>query len=149
MTATRAETQFPSYLSKKYCNDIALDFMTHSIDSLKKYRNKQLIERHRGGMNNIRRYIDQRLTWLQECDQYLNSVTKNRIFLNSLTTNDIFEAMNSVNSELLSLISGVTYSVNAGETPTDIAGEKFDRLFDLVENHKTLMLLNKGQLVLR
>lgn len=144
----QADTRFPSYLSAQYCEEISMDFMTRAMGSLQRYREKQLTERHRGGMNNIRNYLAQRQAWLQECDQYLNASTEHRIFRDDTTTEGIFAAIESVTEELGSLISGVTYSLNPGEEPTDVVADKFDRLFLLVDNHKTRMLL-KGQFARR
>ncbi|WP_439133586.1 hypothetical protein [Pseudomaricurvus sp.] len=143
-----ADGEFPSYLNEKYCNDIKLDFITSSIKSLQSYRDKQLVSQHRGGMNNIRKFLDQREDWLKECDQYLSQTKQNRLFLDDATTASIFEAMDSVSDELTSLISGVTYSVDAGGSPTDVAADKFDNLFKLVDDHQTTMLM-KGQVVYR
>lgn len=143
-----ADGDFPSYLNEKYCNDIKLDFITTSIKSLQSYRDQQLASQHRGGMNNIRKYLDQREEWLKECDQYLSQTKNGRVFQDEATTKSIFNAMDAVSTELNSLISGITYSVDSGGTPTDVAAEKFDHLFKLVDDHQTMMLL-KGQVVYR
>ncbi len=143
-----AEDKFPSYLTGKYCNDIKVDFMTNSIKSLQRYRDKQLASQHRGGMNNIRKFLEQREDWLQECDDYLASTSNHRLFKDENTTSKIFTAISSVTGELQSLITGVTYSVDPGQSATDVAGDKFDRLFKLVDDHQTLMLM-KGQVVYR
>ncbi len=143
-----AEDKFPSYLTGKYCNDIKVDFMTSSMKSLQRYRDKQLASQHRGGMNNIRKYLEQREDWLQECDNYLASTSSHRLFKDDQTTAKIFTAISSVTGELQSLITGVTYSVDAGQSATDVAADKFDQLFKLVDDHQTLMLM-KGQVVYR
>ncbi|GAB3100897.1 hypothetical protein G8770_16420 [Aestuariicella hydrocarbonica] len=143
-----ADDEFPSYLSEKYCQGIKLDFMTSSIKSLQRYRDKQLTSQHRGGMNNIRKFLEQRQDWMLECDQYLSKTGKQRLFLDKKTTESVFSAIDSVASELNSLVNGVTYSVENGGSPTDVAAEKFDQLFKLVDNHQT-MLLMKGQVVYR
>ena len=144
---TLAENQFPSYLNGKFCQDTAADFMTTSINSLQRYRHNQLPTLHRGGMNNIRKYILQRTEWLRECDDYLQATTKLRVFKDDKTTEAIFDAMNAVTEELHALIKGVTYASTDGDQSAQAAA-KFDRLFDTVETHKNLMLL-KGQLVVR
>lgn len=143
-----ADDEFPSYLSEKYCQGIKLDFMTSSIKSLQRYRDQQLTSQHRGGMNNIRKFLEQRQDWMLECDQYLSKTAKQRLFLDKKTTEGVFSAIDSVASELNSLVNGVTYSVENGGNPTDVAAEKFDHLFKLVDNHQT-MLLMKGQVVYR
>lgn len=144
----RADTQFPSYLNPDYCQQLAAEFMTSSVSSLQKYRDAQLPKLHRGGMNNIRKFINQRQNWLLECDQYLSTTKNSRIFKDESTTEEIFDAMNSVTDELESLISGVSYSVDAGREQSSVAEEKFDHLLLLVDNHKTRLQL-RGQLVLR
>ncbi|MGH1373923.1 MAG: hypothetical protein ACRBBW_17925 [Cellvibrionaceae bacterium] len=143
-----AEEKFPSYLTEKYCNSIKVDFMTSSMKSLQRYRDKQLPSQHRGGMNNIRKYLEQREDWLLECDNYLASTSRDRLFKDKKTTDSIFTAISSVTGELNSLITGVTYSTELGESPTSVASQKFDHLFKLVDDHQTLMLM-KGQVVYR
>lgn len=143
-----AEDSFPSYLTEKYCNDIKLDFMTSSIKSLQHYKDKQLASRHRGGMRNIQRFLQQRQDWLQECDGYLSATSEHkRLFRNEATTDTIFAAIDSVSTELGSLIAGVTYTEDPSGTST-VVEEKFDQLFQLVEEHQTLLLL-RGQVVYR
>ena len=144
-----ADNGFPNYLTEKYCNGIKLDFMTGSIKSLQNYRDKQLISQHRGGMRNIQRFLKQRQDWLQECDSYLSATsTHKRLFRNEESTDEILDAINSVSNELGSLIAGVTYSDDAQDSSSSVAAEKFDHLFQLVENHQTLLLL-RGQVVYR
>ena len=147
-SGVQAADNFPSYLTDKYCSDIKVDFMTSSIKSLQRYRDKQLPSQHRGGMNNIRKFLEQREDWMKECDNYLAQTSKDRLFKDAKTTSEIFTAIDSVTTELQSLITGVTYSVDAGGSPTDVAAQKFDHLFKLVEDHQTLMLM-KGQVVYR
>jgi hypothetical protein len=143
-----AEDKYPSYLTGKYCNGIKVDFMTSTIKSLQRYRDKQLPSQHRGGMNNIRKYLEQREDWLLECDNYLANTSRNRLFKDQKTTANIFSAISSVTDELQSLITGVTYSTEPGQSPTSVAAQKFEHLFKLVDDHQTLMLM-KGQVVYR
>ncbi|MYM62772.1 hypothetical protein [Pseudomaricurvus sp. HS19] len=144
----QAEDDFPSYLSPKYCTDVKLDFMTSSMKSLRRYRDSQLASRHRGGMNNIRTYLMQRQEWLLECDSYLQATRETRLFKDDATSANIFNAIESVSSELQSLIAGVSYSVEPGGEITDVASQKFDRLFKLVDDHQTLLMM-RGQFVAR
>ena len=139
---------FPGYLTRKYCNDIAIEFMTTSIKSLQSYRFKHLESKHRGGMRNTNRFIKQRQEWLLECDQYLKYTDYGRLFRNAQTTDRIFAAMASVSKELASLVEGATYTDELGDASTQVAAEKFDLLFKLVDNHKTLMQI-RGQFVTR
>lgn len=144
----QADSGFPAYLNGKFCNDIKQDFINIAMRSLHDYRNQQLASQHRGGMNNIRNFLLQREAWLQECDQYLKATQRVRIFQDDKTTEVIFNAMDAVSKELDSLIRGVTYSMDAGGNPTDVAASKFDQLFKLVDDHQTLMLI-RGQVVFR
>ena len=144
----QAESDFPGYLNGKYCNDLKRDFMSTSLGSLKSYRESQLASQHRGGMNNIRNFVLQQEAWLKECDQYLLTTQRNRIFQDEKTTGKIFGAMAAVTRELDALIKGVTYSADSGRNPTDVAADKFDQLFRLVDDHQTKLQL-KGQLVFR
>lgn len=147
--SVQAESNFPSYLTGKYCNDLKRDFITTSINSLKIYREQQLASQHRGGMHNIRTFVLQQEAWLKECDQYLNATQRSRIFQNAKATQTIFNAMASVSEELDALIKGITYSSAAADgKSTDVAADKFDQLFKLVDDQQTLMLL-KGQFVSR
>lgn len=144
--STQAENNFPSYLTENYCESIKLDFMTGAVKSLQNYRDKQLSSQHRGGMRNIQKYLKQRQDWLQECDSYLSATSEHkRLFKDDDTTTDILDAIQSINNELGSLISGVIY---ASENPTEHAEAKFDELFKLVENHQTHLLM-RGQVVYR
>ncbi len=140
--------EFPSFLNEKYCTDIKLDFMTNSIRSLQLYKEKQLATRHRGGMNNIRNFLTQRQDWLKECDEYLSATSNRRLFKDDKTSDQIFYALESVSAELDALIRGVSYTANAGGATGDLAAEKFDNLFKLVDDHQTLMLM-RGQVVYR
>lgn len=141
-------TKFPSYLSWRYCEDLKRDFMTREIKSLHKYRETQLPTMHPGGMNNTRKLLGQRQEWLQECDTYMTKTSHGRLFTDDKTTDAIFSSIRSVETELTSLVKGVTYSVSSGESPAAVAGEKFDNFFKLMENHQTQMLM-KGQVVYR
>jgi hypothetical protein len=138
--------EFAGYLSRKYCSDIATEFMTSTMKSLQNYRFNHLGSKHRGGMNNTNKFIMQRSEWLEECDNYLKLTDYGRVFKDKATTQKIMSAMSAVKEELDALIQGATYSNT--EDSTIVAGEKFDRLFKLVDHHKTLLLL-KGQFVTR
>lgn len=140
--------KFPSYLSWTYCEEIKIEFMTSTLSSLQRYRDTHLDTKHKRGMKNTRQYINQRKEWLQECDNYLVKTEHGRIFKEAKTTDNIFKALDSVSRELASLVKGVTYSFEHGQDSTAVAAEKFDHLFELVDNHKTLLQL-KGQFVLQ
>lgn len=148
MQSAFAEQTFPSYLSTQYCADLKHSFMTSAVKSLQRYKDQQLATRHRGGMYNIRTFVQQREEWLQECDGYLQATHHQRLFKDAKTTDGIFNAMTSVSQELQSLIAGVSYTVEPGGDVTDVAAQKFEHLFKLVDDHQTRMLM-RGQVVYR
>lgn len=145
---SKNNVEFPTYLTWKYCDDIRMDFMTSSMTSLEKYRSDHFDTRYKGGMRNIKSYIEQRKEWLQECDTYLQFTRKSRIFEDDKTTDSIFAAMDKVTKELDDLIAGVTYSSALGQDSQSVINERFDLLFKEVDDHKTLMHL-KGRYVTR
>lgn len=141
-------TKFPSYLSWNYCDDIRMEFMTSAVRSLEKYRANHLDTRYKGAMRNTKQFINQRQSWLSECDHYLSLTGKGKIFSDQKTTDNIFYAMNDVKEELDALIKGITYSSDFGVESIDIIAEKFDTLLKLVDDHKAIMHL-KGKYVIR
>lgn len=137
--------EFPGYLSWKYCDGIRNEFMTSTMKSLQSYTEQHLSAERRKGMRNTQNFLAQRMDWLQECDDYLAATGKGRIFKDDKTTKGIMDAMESVNAELASLLSGVTYA-GQGTDDTQVAQDKFNTLFTLVDNHKNMLLL-KGHMI--
>ncbi len=118
--------------------------MTSSMKSLQTYADSRLDMNYRKSMRNIKDYLGQRKDWLSECDGYMQATNRGRVFNDDKTTNTIFTAMDEVNTELDSLLSGVTYA--GQESDTAVASQKFQQLFTQVENHKNRLLL-KGQMI--
>jgi len=147
-TTAKYGVEFAGYLNRKYCSDISIEFMTTTLKSLQSYRFKHLESKHRGGMKNTSRFIKQREEWLQECDQYLSLTKQGRVFKDDKTTGQIMAALKAVSKELESLVKGVTYASDGSRNSTTVAAEKFDKLFTLIDNHKTLLQL-RGQFVTR
>ncbi len=147
---TKAESthnvDIPSYLSWKYCGDIKAEFMSVSLRSLETYRDTNMSTQRKRSMKNTRHFVEQRKDWLQECDNYMKMTKNERLFKDDATTDNIFETLTDLSEELSSLLSGVTYASDFGQDSTVIAGEHFDQLFKLVDDHKTLLQL-KGQYV--
>lgn len=139
-------TEFPSYLTWKFCDDTKSSFMQADVRSLENYRSKRLNIEHRNRMKNIQKFINQRKEWLQECDNYLELTDHGRIFRDEETTEKIFASMDAVSGELGSILRGVTYTDETGQEANSIIATKFDGLFRLVDDHKTVMML-KGQFV--
>lgn len=136
---------YPSYLTWKYCEGIAGEFMTSTMKSLHSYTEQHLDVKRRRGMRNTKTFLEQRKDWLSECDSYMAATGKGRIFRDDKTTKSIFAAIDSVNAELDSLLNGVTYANEEGDD-TQVAATKFDELFTLVDNHKNLLLM-KGYMI--
>lgn len=138
---------FPSYLNARFCEDTRVEFLLRGRRNLQQYYDQHLQSGHRGGMRNIHNFIQQRIEWLQECDEYLRLTDQGRIFRNEETTAEIFEAMQVVSQELDRLVyrSGATgtYVSDTGEAPV-----LFDQLFGRVDAHVTDLQL-RGQLVIR
>ena len=129
--------KFPDYLTEKYCKTTTTDFLVNARKSLQKYRDDRLSSGHRGGIHNIRNFIDQRKDWLVECDQYLDAIKQGRVFRSKETTENIFRAMDSLSVELKSLVYRPKNSAEDTAQITELAGQKFDLLFKLMDAHKT------------
>jgi hypothetical protein len=131
------QVKFPSYLDSKYCRTTTVDFLTTARRSLQQYLDERLDTAHRGGMRNIRNFIEQRREWLQECDQYLNLTNQGRIFRTKETTDQIFSSINSLSEELDRLIK---IRRTAEEDPLELttgARQKFQILFKNMDDHRT------------
>ena len=137
---------FPGYLTWKYCEGIAMDFMSSSMRSLDNYRSKHFNTKYKGPLKNTRSYLVQRKEWLKECDDYLSKTKNIRVFNDDKTTKQIFSSIDRVNSEFQALIKGASYS--SDEEAKIVMDDKIDNLFKLVEDHKTIMHL-KGKYVVR
>lgn len=138
--------KFPSYLTWKYCEGIAVDFMTSAVRSLDSYRNNHFSTKYKGPLKNTRSFLVQRKDWLQECDDYLIKTKKSRVFNDTKTTTKIFTSIDNVSGEFQALIKGASYASN--EDAQEVMNEKINTLFKQVEDHKTIMHL-KGKYVVR
>ncbi len=139
-------TKFPRFLTWKYCDRLKYDFMTVDIESLISYGSKHFQTKFKGPIKNIITMIEQRETWLSECDDYVSKTREERVFYDTKTTDNIFGKMANVKKELKAVLSGVTYSSIQGDETQKIVQEKFEALYDTVDTHKNLMHL-KGKLV--
>ena len=92
--------------------------------------------------------MNKQKSWLQECDAYLKATNKKRVFGDPKSTDAIYASIDLVTKELTALINGATYSDVLGKEPNYIMKEKFDFLFQVVDNYKTQVHL-KGQYVYR
>lgn len=137
--------KFPEYLDSKYCKTTTVDFLVNSRKSLQKYRDERLGTGHRGGIRNIRNFIEQRKEWLQECDNYLGLTKQGRVFRTEATTDSIFSAMTSLSAELNSLVFRPKNAAEDTVQITELAGQKFELMFKLMDDHRTDLQL-RGQL---
>jgi hypothetical protein len=136
---------FPSYLDSKYCKTTSVDFLVGTRRSLQKYYDERLNSAHRGGIRNIRSFIEQRKEWLLECDNYLILTTQGRVFSTKNATDQIFGSMASLSDELQRLVS---IRKTAGENAYELTASarlKFEQMFKLVDDHRTDLQL-RGQL---
>lgn len=145
---SKHKIEFPGYLSWKFCDETRIDFITSDMGSLENYSSKHFDTRYKGGMRNIKKFLEQRISWLQECNQYMSMTGKGHIFENAKTTKAIFASMKAVSKELGDLINGVTYSSELGDGTSAVMKEKFEKLITKVDDHKNLMAL-RGDLVYR
>lgn len=145
---SKHQVEFPTYLSWKFCEDTKMSFIERDIPSLQGYRTDRMTTKYRGSMRNTKNFIEQRIGWLKECNDYMAMTGKGALFQDEAVTDSIFESMQAVTKELDDLIAGVTYTAEPGVSDVAVAGEKFDHMFKLVDDHKTLLML-KGQFVVR
>ena len=138
---------FPSYLNAKFCETTSVDFLLRDYVSLETYRNERLPTGHKGGMNNIRKMLEQRKEWLTECDDYLRLTGQGRVFYNAETTKTVFAAIDKVTTELNSLVYNGSQEVIV-TNGVDIAEQDFDKMLGVLDQHKTNLQL-RGQLVIR
>lgn len=137
---------FPSYLTWKYCDGLKLDFINIDMESLQSYSSSHFDTKYKGPIKNTIRFLDQRKDWLSECDKYMEVTGKGRVFDDKKTTDLVFGRMESIRKELQGIVDGVTYSSANGDETAVIVGEKFNSLFEAVDDHKNLMHL-KGRYV--
>ncbi|WP_020210306.1 hypothetical protein [Gilvimarinus chinensis] len=139
--------KFASYLNKDFCSTTRADFLIQDYKSLEKYQAEQLPNGHKGGMNNIRKMLEQRKDWLTECDDYLRMTDQGRIFRDKATTDKIFAAIDKTNRELNSLVYNGSQDLIV-VNGLDIAQQDFDQMMQLLDQHKTQLQL-RGLLVNR
>lgn len=139
------QVTFPSYLDSKYCWTTSVDFLVNARKSLQKYHDERLNSAHRGGIRNIRNFLEQRREWLQECDNYLNLTKQGRVFRTKETTDQIFSAMNVLSAELQRMITLPRTPNEDGYALTEGSRQRFNQLFKLVDDHRVDLQL-RGQL---
>lgn len=144
--ATDHQVELPAYLSWQACDDTKQTFMRSDLRSLENYRQTRLDTQYKGPMRNIKSFMEQRIEWLRECDNYLRLTQRGHIFKDEATTKSIFAALEAVTRELDRAIQGVTYLASGDEDPHAIIARRFDNLFKVLHDHRDYMLL-RGQFV--
>lgn len=134
---TKHGIKFPSYLDNNYCRNTSVDFLVSARKSLQQYRDERLPEAHRGGIRNIRNFLEQRKEWLQECDNYLNLTDQGRVFRNKETGDKIFASITSLSDELQRLVGTPRTTNEDPNTLTELAREKFELMFKQIDSHRT------------
>lgn len=144
---TEHQVELPSYLSWQVCEDTKQTFMRNDLRSLENYRQTRLDTQYKGPMRNIKAFIEQRIEWLQECDNYLKLTQRGHIFKDEATTRNIMTALEGVTRELDRALQGVTYvATGDNEDANSIIARRFDNLFKVLHDHRDYMML-RGQFV--
>lgn len=139
--------RFPSYLTTSYCRDTSVDFLLRARDSLANYQQNNLPTGHKGGMRNIRNFLQQRKQWLEECDQYLTLTSQGRVFRDEATTQKIIDAIDALTNELERLMGSGT-GVRVPQSQVAGAEHRLELLFSAMDDHRTELQL-RGLLVIR
>lgn len=129
--------KFPSYLDRQYCRTTSIDFLISARNSLQKYHDERLNSAHRGGIRNIRNFLEQRKEWLQECDQYLTLTKQGRVFRTRDTSEQMFQGINRLSDELQRLVGIPTSPGEDSMALTEIARQHFQHLFSQMDSHRT------------
>lgn len=129
--------KFPAYLDSQYCRNTSIDFLLNARKSLQHYHDERLNTAHRGGIRNIRNFLEQRREWLTECDQYLSLTMQGRLFRSKETSDQIFHTIGQVSEELNRLIGIPTAANEDSMTLTEIARQRFEQMFRQLDHHRT------------
>ncbi|GAA5525599.1 hypothetical protein Maes01_02170 [Microbulbifer aestuariivivens] len=134
----------PPYLTESYCEGLVEQFVGSSMRSLNSYVNQHFNLEYRGGIRNTIHFLDQRIEWLTECNDYLEDTSESTVFYNEGLTQDIFAAIQALSRELQHVQDGVEYSDETGtNNPTPFIKQRYDELAQLVERYHTRVLLDK------
>ncbi|WP_444945311.1 hypothetical protein ACJJIP_13100 [Microbulbifer sp. VTAC004] len=134
----------PSYLTEKYCSSLVEQFVDSGMRSLDKYINEHFNPEYKGGIRNTIRFLEQRLEWLNECNNYLKDTAQTYVFHSEDDTQSIFSAITELTRELQHVRSGVEYRDDAGNNnPAPYVKRRFEALAQLVDRHHTRMLMKK------
>ncbi|KUJ80219.1 hypothetical protein AWR36_014505 [Microbulbifer flavimaris] len=134
----------PSYLTPAYCDGLVEQFVDSGMRSLGTYVNEHFNPEYRGGIRNTIHFLDQRIEWLNECNDYLLDTNKSTVFYSEKLTRDIFAAIQALSRELQHVRQGVEYPDDTGaNNPAPFIKERYVELAELVDQHHTRMLMKK------
>ncbi|WKD50834.1 hypothetical protein [Microbulbifer spongiae] len=134
----------PAYLTNDYCNSVVEQFIDSGMRSLDKYINEHFNLEYTGGIRNTIRFLEQRLEWLTECNDYLMDTSNTHVFHNQEDTQNIFTAINALARELQHVRSGVEYRDDAGNNnPAPFIKRRYRDLAQLLDRHHTRMLMQR------
>ncbi|WP_157960345.1 hypothetical protein [Marinimicrobium alkaliphilum] len=136
--------RFGSHLTVQACRDTAVDFLMTARRNMENYRAERLEGGHPAGMRNIRNFIEQRKSWLDECDEYLRLTEQGRVFRTEGMTERLFGDINAVSEELMNLYNN---RHNPSREIAEVA-QRFDTLFQAMDEHVVDLQL-RGQMVIR
>jgi len=131
------KVKFPGYLDSQYCRTTSIDFLISARKSLQHYHDERLNTAHRGGIRNIRNFLEQRREWLAECDNYLKLTNQGRVFRSKESSEQIFSSITSLSEELARLTGIPASASEDAMTLTEIARQRFDQMFRHLDNHRT------------
>ncbi|WP_323843923.1 hypothetical protein [Microbulbifer magnicolonia] len=134
----------PSYLTQEYCDSVVEQFVDSGMRSLGKYINEHFNPEYKGGIRNTINFLEQRSTWLNECNEYLLDTGHSHIFYSDKDTREIFAAIDALARELQHVREGVEYPDDAGNNnPAPFIKRRYETLAQLVDQHHTRMLMKK------
>lgn len=137
-------SKHPSYLSPKYCDGLVQQFVDSGMRSLGKYVNEHFDPQYRGGIRNTVHFLQQRSSWISECDAYLQDTANAHAFYNRQLTTEILAAMDALAKELQLVRDGVEFSDETGvNNPAPFIKERYQKLAALVDEHHTRYLMQK------
>lgn len=129
--------KFPSYLNESYCSDLKKEFMTSVMPSLKSYSEHRFNRDKRASLRNTKEFLDKRVDWMKECNDYLSKTEGDYIFRDAQTTKHIFASLEDVSREMGFALDGVLFFDDV-----DPVTREFDNLFQLTDAHETKLMLN-------
>lgn len=133
--------KLPGYLSWKYCESTKDIFMSSTLRGLQRYSDQSMAKSGKTGLNNTKKHIDREVAALEECDNYYQLTDNGRLFNDKATTEKVFKELESIDTELETLMGSISHSTQMTPEMTSMAQSRFEQLFKTVDDHKALMHL--------